>query len=181
MNILKSSVASQNFQLPFKKMLATYLSSVDYANLVEARALGDKTAFQLEPKDARLMPEEYRDSNRDFDKIAAMPCTWCGLADNNGAPRTPGHFWAATYKAQVLPKSSDGVYVFDGRIFLNKKSEIEHECFKTNRKMTDADFAEVYRARAQTIMPITKYCDDFEVPVVIVVRRLFADELIPLP
>ncbi len=191
MNNPKSAVSCPGFQtfgqnnLPFTQDLVTHISKPDYDALVKASALPESEesqSFLLPAKDNPIVPPKYFRAEWGLSGLCATPCTWCGLADDFGHPKTPDHFWMATYRAVVKPISFDGVYVIDGSAFGKAREALFSRCFNggNGRQATEEEIGELYLNQAKTLIPLADYQDNFTTPVVVIFRALAYGEILPL-
>lgn len=119
-------------------------------------------------------------------EIAYEGFLWCGIGEVTAEtePDTldiPGHFWWSDreqYVVKITPNRANDIYVADHAPFERRREELGKAAEKEKRDhFTDTEVQDFARARARTIVPISEYKGDFELPVVLVNRELGLDEV----
>ena len=153
-------------------------------------ALGKKDVNKLEPnKRYALGGGGYRLFAYDFKNDGTVPeiaregFCWCGLESKqlivDGRVEIPGHYcWRdrETWVIFIKPNRANEIYIADHAQYEKKRAEIQMG-LAGRTTFTDAEVGEMNCARARTIIPITEYKGDFELPVVLINRELDFDEV----
>lgn len=118
-------------------------------------------------------------------EIAYDGFLWCGLGVVTSETEIekleiPGHCRRLGHERFVIrikPNSADSIYIADHAAYERRRKELGDAMEKGRDRFTDAEVADFIRARARTIIPITKYNGGFEQPVALVNRELSFDEV----
>lgn len=79
---------------------------------------------------------------------------------------------------EIKPKKANGFYVVDHAALLSRRGELMNVLEMEGRDtFTDAEVADFKIDRAKTIVPITEYKGDYEMPLIIFNRELDLDEV----
>jgi hypothetical protein len=118
-------------------------------------------------------------------EIAYDGFLWCGIAPTSVMVSIkdldiPGHYcWSdrEQYVIKIKPKKANDIYIADHALYEKRRKEIWETVEEGRERLSDAEVADFTRARARSIIPISKYRGGFEQPVVLINRELDLDEV----
>lgn len=168
-------------KIAFPENLGPFYTCADHQ---AARRIKDGPAL-LEPAERYAVHTRYRLASLDVRNdgtllpIAYDSFVWCGLdlpeVLRHGPPGDVAGY-DDKYILKVMPKHANDVYIADHGAYEKRRTELAALVHGRSR-FTNEEVADISRARARTIVPITEYKGGFTHPVLLVNRELLFDEV----